>query len=337
MRTKTLIVAIVAVLMTVGTVQATITIDTVPVGDVSNTADTEAHSSNAAGQGAVSYAYNIGKYEVTNSQYAAFLNAVDAGGTNPSDIYNASMGTDARGGITYTSGSASGTNYTVRDNMGDKPVNYVSYWDACRFANWLGNGQGSSSTETGAYTLTSDGMTNNTVTRNASATWAVASEDEWYKAAYYKGGSTTAGYWTYETQSNTTPTEAAADALGNISNPGANVVNYNFGAVWNGKSGNVTTVGGATSASYYGTFDQGGNVWEWNDAVLDSTYRGLRGGSFSSSDYNLQGEDRYHGDDPSNGYYNVGFRVSQIPEPASMTLLALGGIGMMFRRRGLRG
>jgi len=32
---------------------------------------------------------------------------------------------------------------------------------------------------------------------------AVASEDEWYKAAYYKGGSTNAGYWYYPTGSDT--------------------------------------------------------------------------------------------------------------------------------------
>ena len=31
--------------------------------------------------------------------------------------------------------------------MGNKPVNYVSFWDAARFANWLTNGQGSGGTE----------------------------------------------------------------------------------------------------------------------------------------------------------------------------------------------
>ena len=37
------------------------------------------------------------------------------------------------------------------------------------------------------------------------------------------------------------------------------------------------------SASPYGTFDQGGNVWEWNEAVVYETHialRGLRGGSY---------------------------------------------------------
>ena len=58
------------------------------------------------------------------------------------------------------------------------------------------------------------------------------------------------------------PTVATANATGDISNPGTNVANYDLGADWNGQNGNVTTVGtaGADSASFYGTFDQGGNV-----------------------------------------------------------------------------
>ena len=38
--------------------------------------------------------------------------------------------------------------------MGDKPVNWVTWFDAARVSNWLMNGAtGTSSTETGAYTL----------------------------------------------------------------------------------------------------------------------------------------------------------------------------------------
>ena len=88
----------------------------------------------------------------------------------------------------------------------NRPVNYVSFWDACRFANWLHNGQptgaqGAGTTETGAYTLDGyNGIDGRTIQRNAGWKWAVTSEDEWYKAAYYKGGSTNAGYWDYPTQ-----------------------------------------------------------------------------------------------------------------------------------------
>ena len=93
------------------------------------------------------------KFEFTNAQYADFLNAVDPSGTNPNSVYNANMGTDARGGISFTTGAACGSKYAVKSNMGDKPVNFVSWFDAARVANWLQNGQGSGDTETGAYTL----------------------------------------------------------------------------------------------------------------------------------------------------------------------------------------
>ncbi len=75
------------------------------------------------------------------------------------------------------------------------------------------------------------------------------------------------------------------------------------------------------SASAYGTFDQNGNVWEWNEAIPyvygSYTYRGLRGGSFYG-DYGLQSSFRgYAIGDPSGDYdFNVGFRVVQlVPEP----------------------
>lgn len=57
---------------------------------------------------------------------------MDAGGNNPNSVYNASMSGKDRGGISFTSGNASGSKYAVRSNMYDKPVNYVSWFDAAR-------------------------------------------------------------------------------------------------------------------------------------------------------------------------------------------------------------
>jgi len=47
-------------------------------------------------------------------------------------------------------------NYTYSTANGNKPVTYVSFWDAARFTNWLSNGQaagvqGTTATETGKY------------------------------------------------------------------------------------------------------------------------------------------------------------------------------------------
>src|SRR5690242_8831399 len=65
--------------------------DWVHVGDAGNPSDPQSF------RGAVSYEYNIGKYEVTNAQYVQFLNAKAA--ADPVGLYNPAMGTDARGGI----------------------------------------------------------------------------------------------------------------------------------------------------------------------------------------------------------------------------------------------
>ena len=72
------------------------------------------------GYGAVADAYQIMKYEVTNSQYVEFLNSVAK--TDTYALYNPAMASDVRGGITR-SGSSGAYSYAVRSNMGDKPVN----------------------------------------------------------------------------------------------------------------------------------------------------------------------------------------------------------------------
>jgi formylglycine-generating enzyme required for sulfatase activity len=305
---------------------ASVTIDYVSVG----------HAGNAAGSngyGAVAYAYYIGKYEVTNAQYGAFLNAVDPSGANANGVYNSYMGTNARGGITYTPGAASGQKYTIRANMGNKPVNYVSWYDSARFTNWMNNGQGTGSTEIGAYTL--NGNTG-LITRNVGATVYLPNWNEWDKAAYYDptpGAGGGDNYWLYPTQSDTAPTVGSANfSTGDISNPGANVANYNYGADWNDLDGNVTTVGSAAANNYFGTFDQGGNVREWNDAVLKISTRGIRGGSFINGEGSLRTNDRSYGG-PTIENTSIGFRVASVPEPTSLLLTMLAGGMMLIRRK----
>ena len=75
-----------------------VTIDWVTVGDPGNTADDTTY-------GAVATSFQIMKYEWTNSQYTAFLNSVAA--TDTYSLYNASMGSNARGGITQSGSSGS--------------------------------------------------------------------------------------------------------------------------------------------------------------------------------------------------------------------------------------
>ena len=310
----------------------------VTVGDPGNTADTA-----PSGYGAVSTSFQIMKYEFTNQLYAEFLNSRAT--TDTYSLYNTSMGSDARGGITR-SGSSGSYSYSVKTNMGDKPVNYVSWFDAARVSNWLMNGAlSSSSTETGAYTLV-NGQTSGTAPAvNSGATFYVPTEDQWYKAAYYKGGGTSAGYWDYATQSDSDPTAVTAGLTG-IGSAGStgNFANYNEQADWNSQDGNVTTVGTNGGPSAYGAFDMSGNVWEWNDFTgAAGSSRGLRGGGWFNSAFNVSssGSLSY---DPSGGYPDVGIRLaspvngSTVPEidPNGLSAvlgLIVGGLGLLERRR----
>ncbi len=300
-----------------------VTIPTVLVGNPGNAADTEVMTTDGTtGYGAVPYNYHIGTYEVTNAQYAEFLSAKAA--SDPLALYNAEMG--STGGITR-SGSNGSYTYAVKTNMGNKPVNYVSWYDSIRFANWLHNGQSSGDTETGAYTVGSldpDGTPTNglSITRNAGATWFLTSEDEWYKAAYYDGSS----YFDYPASSNAAPRARL---------PPGGVNSANFAFVVSA----LTDVGAYTlSYSPYGTFDQGGNVFEWNETMVSGSLPSLRGGSVGTSSDLLRASFRYV-DNPTFEYFITGFRVANIPEgfipePSSGVLAIVGcGILLWWRKR----
>ena len=174
------------------------------VSDINNTADNN-------GLGNVSYSYYMGKYEITNSEYVEFLNAVAK--TDTYGLYLNNMNSSSVGGISRA-GASGDYVYTVKENKNNKPVNFVNWFNCARYCNWLHNskptGAGAeSSTENGSYTMT---LTN--ITRNNNALFFMLSENEWYKGAYYKGGSTNAGYWLYATQSNTTPNCVQLTATG---------------------------------------------------------------------------------------------------------------------------
>jgi hypothetical protein len=299
-----------------------VTIDTVSVGYANNAGQTLPFSVNFPLVGAVDHTYRIGTTEVTNAQYAEFLNAKAA--SDPLALYDANMASDTRGGI-VRSGSSGSYSYAVKPDMGNKPVNYVTQFDAMRFSNWLNNGQGAGSTENGAYTLLGGTPTPNnslSITRTGNAQWFLPTYDEWYKAAYYQpatAGGDSDNYWYIATRSNDTPTQAILDVHGDVTNPGVNVVNFGSG---NADIGGPATVGGAgpLSASFFGTFDQSGNVGEITQTVFAWPYTG--GGSFVDPGPILQ-----LGAWSQSSPYD-GFRVAAVPEPGSLALAAMGWIAI---------
>ncbi|GAH06869.1 unnamed protein product, partial [marine sediment metagenome] len=231
------------------------------------------------------------------------------------------------------SGFAGIFTYAVNSGFGPNPVKSVSFFDAMRFVNWLENGQptraqGPGTTEDGVYTI----GTGFNETRAAGATFFIPSEDEWYKAAYHDPRLAAAGgppgddnYWFYSTQSDTAPTAEAPPG-------GVNSANYNQAV------GNSTDVGAYTgTTSFYGTFDQAGNVWEWNEAVVipsstSTPARALRSGHWSSSNSgNLSASGRSLGH-PWVESNDIGFRVASIPEPSTLLLSLLGLAAVGIKR-----
>jgi formylglycine-generating enzyme len=297
---------------------ATVTIPTVPVGNAGNTGELSGSGSGGYGPdavvGGVPYKFNIGKYEVTAGQYTTFLNAVAASDTYA--LYNTSMWSSAHGCKVERSGSPGSYTYSVALDRADRPVNFVSWGDAARFSNWLHNGQptgaqNDGTTENGSYLL-NGAMTDAAllaVIRKANATWVLPSEDEWYKSAYHKNDGVTGNYWAYPTGSEMLPGRDMVDLFGN----NANI----YGNPYPIESGQYTTIAGQfqNSDSPYGTFDQGGNLWEWNEAVIYGARRGLRGGSFSNHGVVLLASNRDMRSHPASEDYNVGFRVCLLAIP----------------------
>jgi formylglycine-generating enzyme required for sulfatase activity len=323
-----------------------VTIDMVTVGNPGNANDT-------TGYGAVGYSYQIAKYDVTIGQYTEFLNAVAA--TDTYSLYADSMSYDENIAGIRQNGTSGSYTYSVIGSP-NRPITTVTWWDAARFANWMSNGQGNGSTENGTYNL-SDWTSGTAPAKNlinpntgAAPTFYIPTENEWYKAAYYSpnyGGVGVPGYYAYATQSDSPP--------GNNIGSTANQANYFTGAglsvtqssEFDSDQNYLTDVGAFSgSGSFYGTFDQTGNVEQWND--LDGTSgesRGFRGGYwYTTSPEGISSSNR-SAVDPDYDDSAVGFRLaspasgpSPVPEidPAGMgSVLALvtGALGLLERRR----
>ncbi len=165
----------------------------------------------------------------------------------------------------------------------------------------------------------------NAVTRDAGAKWFIPTENEWYKAAYHKNDGPTNHYWSYPTRSNSLPNSDQPPGDPSIQTNVGNFVrfdgtNYNTGLAVTGmccsfnNENLLTNVGAyAFSPSPYGTFDQGGNVLEWNEAIIDGTFRGLRGGSWGllSNYLNFSYRDVFY--NPAYEGNSIGFRVATVP------------------------
>lgn len=261
--------------------ETTINIDFVNIGYAGNTAD-------GSGYGAVAYNYQIGKFEVTADQWDAVR------------LADPNLGTASSGGF-------SGQQPTATD-----------WIEAARFCNWLTSGN----VHNGAYQFDSGtgyliGVNRSAAVSTYGTVYALPSENEWYKAAYFKSDGS--GYTLY----------ATGDS---IPTAGVGGVNYNSDDTW------AVGAGTPLSIENNGTFDMDGNISEWTespkDGVLDDLYeiRTIKGGYWFESEVALRSSWR-NGLSATEDFGGTGFRVAAIPEPSSITLICMtGGAGYMIRR-----
>jgi formylglycine-generating enzyme required for sulfatase activity len=283
------------------------------VGNAGNNADSN-------GRGAVSYSYSIGKYEVTNQDYAAFLNS--AARSDNYGLFQTGMATDSRSAGITRMGSSGTYSYSLISGAENRPITFVSWYSAARYVNWLNNGANTTAdTESGVYNLNGatwngllgPGQQAHGFTRSANATYWLPSIDEWHKAAYYDPTkNVSGGYWSYPNQ-NDSP----------FVNQAGNYAGYS------------TTDVGQYAESFYGTFDQLGNVFEMvGDNYWESyPFRALGGSWNRDAGYGYSGYTSWNASG-GGGSNEVGFRIaSSIPEPSSLSLLALGGLMAALGRR----
>lgn len=271
------------------------------VGDAGNAAD-------SGGYGAVVYDFRISTHEVSEDVLQRAVNSGLAG---------------------VTAGAWTG----------EQPAAFVDWFEAAAFVNFLNTDRGF----TPAYDLSWDGesWTMNLWSsgdawqpggenrfRHKDAYYFLPSENEWFKAAYYRAGGTNAGYWNYPTQQDSAPSAVAAGILAGT-------------AVYDGQEqpASVLANGGLSA---YGPRGMGGNVAEWTEAAWDGFNdavgedRTVRGGDWFGSLGQLASTSR----DINAPLYEsdfIGFRVASIPEPSTVALLLLGGVAARLWRMRMRG
>jgi formylglycine-generating enzyme required for sulfatase activity len=307
------------------------------------------------GFGPVDYVYRISRTELTNAQYAEFLNAV-ASVADPNALFNTRLQDVLR------AGGAGSYSYAAKAGRENHPVRFIEHFDGFRFANWLHNGQPSglqdeTTTEDGAYTLL--GANPVDVVRNEGASFFVPSEDEWYKAAFWDP--VEQRYWSWATGFNPDcpeedgdcppvpePPPGAAERVSANYCPIVDPFPINCPDLYYPESsgpGNTTDVGAYVfSPSPFGTFDQSGNLNELtegtnidddpSDGSLGTETRVTRGGVFNRGLNDSSSHSRLPVDPNNQMLSTLTLRVATVPEPGSVgAIVALGVVLGLARWR----
>lgn len=256
------------------------------------------------GCGRVDYEFAISRFETTNTEYTEFLNAV-ARHDDPFRLFSPLMATHFWGGILRT-GDHGTYSYRVKPGYARRPVTFVAWGDAIRYANWLHYGKpttGSSTVGTtegtakeGAYDTSRppDAISR----RNPGAKYFLPTCDEWVKAGFYVSSHQT---FLEFAGSDTPPGSGARSGSGRA----ANYTSKGWAEPYPHLSLVGTYVG---HSSPYGTYDQNGNVMEWAENASGAGRLMLGGSLFMGVD-SLRREYR-DSEQPTRKLSSLGIRIA---------------------------
>jgi formylglycine-generating enzyme required for sulfatase activity len=340
--------------------------------------------------GGPAYDFRMGQYEITNAQFAAFLNDAQLDGGATGRGSNMHFDADGRvriadGGFTIFNrfaqlpisydpsaplGQRYGTQFVNGADVSMHPVHSVSWFGAIKFANWLtidhGLGEGERAYAEGPnaddwhpVTISSQAWLDRDL--NAGERAALVNDvkgfrlpmddqangasayNEFYKAAAWDTDAGVNRIYGFGRD-----TIDNFDANGSVLNefgaffrddpfeegilPETTPVGFYDGTQWqqsdwNWPDDDFATFDTNPNENSYGIFDLSGNILEWGqDQRFDgSSDRPLRGGSWAGGATDARADFRnrsIHALTDS----AIGFRLVFVPEPGTLTLLALLGV-----------
>lgn len=266
------------------------------IGDAKNQTDAQNH-------GRVEMDFSMGAYEWTVADWKAMLDDLASKVdpfyliADPHELWNEGM----KRWIVRTGTAREGYHYEIGSGAKNLPITNVNFFDICRACNYIQNkamlplSEGESFdliTEHGAYEITTHSNHSQEITMTEKPRYFIPTQDQWTKAAYYKGGGTDAGYWMYPTQHDNNPGDREGPIKENRANynlyylypwaPSLQLSPVNYCGGFDDQGNAVGT------RSAYGCFDMAGNVNEWTATQDESTADLLVVGGDYTSEYYME-------------------------------------------------
>ncbi len=324
----------------------------------------------AIGRGGVNYEYNIGRYEVTTSQWVQFFNAAydrPAGQPNlpwltPPTFWG------AQGTTPINASNPNARRWQVPAGNEMRAVGNISWRMAAMYCNFLHNGGAVAGGVTprenflsGAYDVSTFGPNGmggfaDQPTRSPGARYFIPSRDEWIKAAHYdphRYGPDQGGYWEFSNSTDAWIPGGPPGAHINLPpgppgpNPNGPLAQANYG--WDqftfpgyGSPFAVPLGAYPDVQSPWGLLDVAGATSEWTEQIFSGAIEGPRSryieGSYWSGAPGFGIADSVWDSggqlSPYWTPFDTGFRIaSTVPGPTGLVVLASGCVVLVTRRR----